>query len=254
MLLCFFLRAEERMKYKGINKTLRMILLCIILPLNVMADQQDEPWQAGTILSEQTIQTMGVSNCFTAEPIPDAVFVRMQGKSWKTDCLLKRSDYRYLKILHRNAEGKSQMGEMICNKGIAKKLLKIFRQLYDADYRIERMVLIDHYDADDERSMMANNTTCFNYRVVKGSSKLSAHARGVAIDINPLYNPYVKKGRQGTVIQPKGGKKYAYHRDRRRDIPYKIDRNDLAYKLFTAQGFKWGGNWNSLKDFQHFEL
>ena len=101
--------------------------------------------------------------------------------------------------------------------------------------------------------MTANNTTCFNYRVVKGSSKLSAHARGVAIDINPLYNPYVKKGKQGTVIQPKGGKKYAYHRDRRRDIPYKIDRNDLAYKLFTAQGFTWGGNWNSLKDFQHFE-
>lgn len=218
-----------------------------------MADQQDEPWQAGTVLSEQAIRSIGLDNCFTAEPIPDAVFALMQGKSWKADCPLKRSDYRYLMILHRNAEGKSQMGEMICNKAIAKKLLKIFRQLYDADYRIERMVLIDHYDADDERSMMANNTTCFNYRVVKGSTKLSAHAKGLAIDINPLYNPYVKKGKQGTVIQPKGGRKYAYHRDRRRDIPYKIDRNDLAYKLFTAQGFKWGGNWNSLKDFQHFE-
>ncbi|MBQ4446321.1 MAG: M15 family peptidase, partial [Prevotella sp.] len=141
-----------------------------------MAYQQDSPWQAGKVLSEQAVQTMGLSNCFTAKPIPDDVFARMQGKSWKDGCPLKRSDYRYLKILHRNAEGKSQMGEMICNKGIAKKLLKIFRQLYDADYRIERMVLIDHYDADDERSMMANNTTCFNYRVVKGSSKLSAHA------------------------------------------------------------------------------
>ncbi|MBQ4445908.1 MAG: M15 family metallopeptidase, partial [Prevotella sp.] len=71
--------------------------------------------------------------------------------------------------------------------------------------------------------------------------------------INPLYNPYVKKGKRRTLIQPVAGRKYAFNRDRRRDISYKIDHNDLAYKLFTAQGFRWGGDWVSLKDYQHFE-
>lgn len=213
-------------------------------------------WQAGTVVSEAAVKSVGIGKCFVAEEISDAVFRRMWQKSWKADCTLERSDLRYLKMLHRNANGKPQLGEMVVNAAIADKVLKIFRQLYDAGYRIERMVLIDNYGANDEQSMQANNTSCFNFRLETNSkTRVSKHGLGLAIDINPLYNPYVKKlSKGGYDIEPKGGKPYAFGRDKRTDIPYIINRNDLAYKLFKAAGFKWGGDWRSVKDYQHFEI
>lgn len=142
-------------------------------------------------------------------------------------------------------------GEMICHKDIANDLIEIFRKLYDAHYPIERMQLIDDYDADDVTSMNHNNTSCFNYRAVAGSKKLSKHSMGKAVDINPLYNPYVKKRANGkTIVNPEKGRQYA---NRSKQFKYKIDRNDLAYRLFTQHGFTWGGGWRSLKDYQHFE-
>jgi len=81
--------------------------------------------------------------------------------------------------------------------------------------------------------------------------KLSNHSKGLAIDINPLYNPYVKTNKNGKIIiSPEKGKKYA---DRKQSFPYKIDKNDLCYKEFIKHGFIWGGAWKSLKDYQHFE-
>ena len=140
---------------------------------------------------------------------------------------------------------------MICHKDVAKDLINIFRQLYEAKYPIERMQLIDDYNADDITSMNHNNTTCFNYRAVAGSKKLSNHSMGKAVDINPLYNPYVKRRADGSYkISPEMGRKYA---DRSRNFKYKIDKDDLAYRLFTKYGFRWGGNYRSLKDYQHFE-
>mgnify|MGYP003514153630 FL=1 len=221
-----------------------------------MPTGNEESWKAETIVGQQEIDDKGLDCFFKSEKISDAVFNRIWLKSWKRDCPLKRSDLLYLKILHRNANGHSQRGEMIVNKAIADKVLKIFRKLYDANYRIERMVLIDNYNADDEASMRANNTSAFNFRFMAGSkTRISKHGKGLAIDINTLYNPYVKKRSNGTWhIEPSCARNYAFNRENRKDIPYKIDRNDLAYKLFTAAGFKWGGSWKSLKDYQHFEI
>ena len=99
--------------------------------------------------------------------------------------------------------------------------------------------------------MRANNTSCFCFRVIKGSSKLSAHAQGLAVDLNPLYNPCVKTRRDGTLfIQPSTAAPYV---DRSRRFAHKIDRQDLAYRLFIQHGFSWGGAWRSSKDYQHFE-
>ena len=185
---------------------------------------------------------------FTAQPIPDHVFHRMKGRSFSKDCTMKRSELRYLLVLHRNAAGTTQVGEMVCNKRIASRLLTIFRELYEADYRIGRMVLIDDYDADDERSMAANNTTCFNFRFMTGSrTRVSKHGMGMAIDINPLYNPYVK----GNRVQPAEGRKYIKNRA---TVPMAIQRGDLCHSLFTKHGFRWGGAWRTLKDYQHFEF
>ena len=214
-----------------------------------------DDWQAGREVSEEAVRQAGADRCFTAEEISDATFSRMKGRSWPEDCPLGRSSLRYLRLLHRNAEGRPQMGEMVVNAEIAAKVVGIFRRLYDEGYRIGRMVLIDEYGADDELSMRANNTTCFNYRLQTGSrSRVSKHALGLAIDINPLYNPYVRRRRDGSChVEPATGRRYAFNRDRRTDIPCKIDRSDLAYRLFTAAGFRWGGAWRSVKDYQHFE-
>ena len=187
---------------------------------------------------------------FTSEEIPDEVFARMAGKSYKEDCTVPREDLCYLRISCVGADGSAYIGEMVAAADLAEDLLDIFRQLYEAGYPIERMQLIDDYDAIDQASMEANNTTCFNFRLIAGRTKLSNHSLGRAVDINPLYNPYVKKTANGTIYDPPVAEAYA---DRDKDFPYKIDHDDLCYQLFTAHGFTWGGDWNSVKDYQHFE-
>ena len=149
--------------------------------------------------------------------------------------------------------GEVQTGELICNQGIADDLMEIFHELYLNEYQIEKIRLVDEYQADDTASITDNNTSCFNYRVVDGTTSLSKHALGCAIDINPFYNPYVvfnKDGSGQTYISPPGSEVYV---DRSKEFPYKIDESDLCYKLFTEHGFTWGGNWNSCKDYQHFQ-
>lgn len=188
---------------------------------------------------------------FEIRDIDDETFNRIQGKSYKANCTVPREDLRYLTVAHYTLEGDVKKGELICNKLIADDLIDIFKNLYDAKYPIERMELVDEYDADDRKSMTANNTSCFNFRVVAGSKTLSNHARGLAIDINPRYNPYVKKQKDGSLyVSPKNGTAYA---DRKADFPYKIDEEDLCYKEFKKHGFTWGGAWKTMQDYQHFE-
>lgn len=156
----------------------------------------------------------------------------------------------YVHILYYNFDSEVCAGELICNAQIAQDLVEIFYELYRNEYQLERVALIDEYDGDDIASMEDNNTSCFNYRVVEGTSSLSKHALGLAIDINPLYNPYITY-RDGTMhVSPEAGEAYA---DRDASFPYKVDEEDLCYKLFTQHGFTWGGNWNSVKDYQHFQ-
>ena len=208
-------------------------------------------WKAGSVVSVQSVQKYGIDCCFRTDTINDFIFSRMKGKSFKDDCLIVRSNLRYLRVLHTDKDGNIHLGEMVCHQSIANDLIEIFRQLYDAHYPIERMVLIDEYNADDETSMRANNTSCFNYRHIKGSGKLSKHAQGLAVDINTLYNPCVKRQANGKlIVQPSTATKYV---NRSARFPYKIVKGDLLYQLFIQHGFKWGGSWRTLKDYQHFE-
>ncbi|MCR4693911.1 MAG: M15 family metallopeptidase [Pseudobutyrivibrio sp.] len=178
------------------------------------------------------------------------IFARINGKSYKADCTIPLSDLRYLHVLYIGFDNETHQGEIICNKAIADDLLEIFEELYDNSYQIEKIALIDEYGADDEASMEANNTSCFNYRTMTNSTKVSKHGQGLAIDINPLYNPYVKGEGESMIVEPTNALEYV---DRTKSYPGKISHDDLAYQLFTAHGFSWGGDWNSLKDYQHFE-
>ena len=227
-------------------------------------------------LAEKVTDSIEYETGFFYQPLTYPVIHRITGISYpmsKTDAALlsleappnilsdeemaslavSYEDLRYMNILYYDFNGDVQTGELICNKAIADDLIEIFYELYKNEYQIESVRLIDDYNGDDTASMEANNTSCFNYRPVDGTSSLSKHALGCAIDINPFYNPYVvfNKGKAGeTYISPAGSEIYA---DRSKVFAYKIDENDLCYKLFKEHGFTWGGNWNSCKDYQHFQ-
>ncbi len=190
---------------------------------------------------------MMIADGFTLQPIPEDVKQRMQDKSYPDDCTVPYDDLRYLRVLHVGFDGEVHDGELVVNVQIAEDILHIMKALYEEKYPIEKMVLIDDYDANDEASMTDNNSSAFCYRVVKGTGTLSNHALGLAIDINPLYNPYVN----GDRVEPEAAR---IHTDRSQDNPYYIHRDDLCYKLFTQYGFTWGGDWNGYKDYQHFDL
>ena len=188
---------------------------------------------------------------FYVKEIDDEIFSRIYGKSFKENCTLPREDLRYLHVLHRGFDGKIHEGEIICNQYIVYDLIDIFQKLFLANYPIERIRLVDEYNADDELSMRDNNSSCFNFRFISHTTRVSKHGLGLAVDINTLYNPYVKETDGKKFIQPATAEKYT---DRTKNFPYKIDENDLCYKLFKEHGFEWGGEWKSLKDYQHFEI
>lgn len=208
-------------------------------------------WQAGAVVTAEMVESFGgLDACFVAKPIPDKVWKNMQGKSYKKNPYIGRDDLRIIYALHWDYDNRIHLGEMICNKKIAGKLVTILRKLYVHRYPIERMVLPDTFDSD-ESQMRANNSSCFCFRTIARSNNLSKHARGLAIDINPLYNPYCKKQKNGSLLlQPSTAKAYC---NRKRDFPYKIERDDYCCRLFKEEGFHWGGDWKSCKDFQHFE-
>ncbi len=184
---------------------------------------------------------------FWISEIDDALMARMKGKSYKDNCPIPVEDLRYVHVLHKDLQGNTHEGELVCNVYIAKDVLEIFRGLYEAGYPVERVRLVDDYDADDELSMRDNNSSCFNFRFITQSTKISKHGLGLAVDINTLYNPYVK----GEHVEPSTAKEYT---DRSKNFPYKIERGDLCFRLFAEHGFEWGGDWKSLKDYQHFEV
>lgn len=205
----------------------------------------------GSTLEEERIT---YAEGFYYEPLSDRLRRYITGVSYPQeteDAAIGFDGLRYLHIRHIDFDGNPAEGELICNEAIAQDLVEIFYELYRNEYALERVRLIDEYDGDDSASMEDNNTSCFNYRIIAGSDKLSKHALGLAVDINPLYNPQVTYQKDGSaLIAPASAQPYT---DRSVSFPYKIDDTDLCYKLFLQHGFTWGGNWNTGKDYQHFQ-
>ena len=202
-------------------------------------------------ISEETAADDELEEPFYITEITDDIFARIDGKSFKEDCTLPREDLRYLHVLHKDLDGETHEGEMIVNKHIADDVMDILKTLYESDYPIEKIRLVDEYDADDEKSMSDNNSSSFNFRFISHTTRISKHGLGLAVDINTLYNPYTKVVDGERIVEPANGEPYL---DRTADFPYKIDENDLCYKLFTEHGFEWGGSWEDRKDYQHFEI
>ena len=238
------------------KKTLAAVALASCLSLGLVACGQtssanspsgaESPTQAQAPASSEA-----PAEAFSISEISDEVFARIKGKSFKDDCTLPRDDLRYLHVLHKDKDGNVHEGEMIVNKHIAQDVLDILRELYENNYPIERMKLVDEYNADDELSMEDNNSSSFNFRFISHTTRVSKHGLGLAVDINTLYNPYTKVVDGERIVEPVTGEPYL---DREASFDYKIEKDDLCYKLFIEHGFEWGGEWTDRKDYQHFEM
>lgn len=188
---------------------------------------------------------------FTISTITDNLFLRINGNSYNTECTVPLKELRYLSILHHGFDGTVHIGELIVHEAIAEDVLYIFMELYNACYPIEKVMLIDEYDADDDASMADNNSSAFNFRFIDdGTKQYSYHAKGMAVDINPLYNPYIRIKNGCEMLSPPEAAVYA---DRTKPCRYYIHKDDICYRIFSRYGFTWGGDWIDRKDYQHFE-
>jgi hypothetical protein len=165
--------------------------------------------------------------------------------SWHPGCPVSIADLRLVTVSHWTFAGRAVQGRLVVNHDAAGAIVAVMRRLFAAHYPIQRMRPVEAYDADDERSMAANNTSAFNCRPVSGSSTWSEHAYGRAIDLNPLQNPEVSGGR----VSPPAGARYI---DRSQTVPGLIHPGDVVVRAFARVGWAWGGYWRSLKDYQHF--
>jgi len=188
------------------------------------------------------------------EPLSDQVWQDMRGKSWKPNqgCP-SRDRLVLLTVPFRDFAGRPTTGELVVAKSVAAVLARIFTEIYDsAAFRIERMERVDKYGGRDTASMAANNTSAFNCRPVEGTTTLSAHASGLAVDINPVQNPWVK----GNEVDPEAGRPFDRVPKRQaaenRGQPGIILGGGAAVAAFKRNGWKWGGDWSSYKDYQHF--
>lgn len=180
------------------------------------------------------------------DPTPERI-ERLKKGAWEEGCPISLSEIQSIHMIYLREDGSVQRGELVVARKVAKDVESIFRTLYESGFVIHKMDSIEHYDGNDDRSMADNNTSGLNCRNVKGTKKWSQHSYGVAIDINPLWNPYVRKNK----VEPPEGEKYL---DRTSDLPGLIHRDDLIVRLFRDAGWKWGGHWRNSKDYQHFSL
>ena len=184
--------------------------------------------------------------------ITDSVKKRMiHGNSWRKGCPVGLQDLRYLHIKYINFYSKTQWGEMIVHKSVAKDVIEIFTELYDIRYPIRKMKLVSDYKGSDWQSIEADNTSAFNCRNATGSKKWSRHSYGKAIDLNSIENPYISRSGR---IAHKASLQYRKRVHKKDTVADKavLLKNDKATKIFTKHGWKWGGDWHGVKDYQHF--
>lgn len=211
----------------------------------------------GEIIPAENISVFNRDNYFKAYEITegDEIYSRIFGKSYQVNDSVSLADLRYMKVIHYNFNEEIQVGELIVNANLVSDFTSAFQQLFEHKYQIQSMYLIDNYwtgdaDSTDTASIDVNNTSSFNYRAKTGGESLSMHAYGCAIDVNPQQNPYAWYEGDSLVCSHDNAVEYL---DRTSGAAHMITHEDLCYQIFTGLGFTWGGDWDSPKDFQHFE-
>jgi len=182
------------------------------------------------------------------ESIPESIKKEMINQTWHQGCPVPLDKMSYLTLSYWGFDHKTHEGHLVVLNQLAGETLQIFRELYQMKYPIEKMVLPDIYKSkDDWKSSENNNTYAFFCRKdEQNPDKFSPHSYGIAIDINPLYNPAVVANGK---IQPEAGRKYL---DRK--IRHESMINEAMVRVFARYGWKWGGYWSPNNvDYMHFQ-
>lgn len=180
------------------------------------------------------------------EPISPAIFAEMKGASWhEHERCPAPAELALIRMNHWGFDGKVHAGELVVAAQVASEVVDIFERIFAARFPIGQMVRVDVFGGDDPASMDANNCSAFNFRLVAGTSTLSHHALGLAIDINPVQNPWLRDDR----VLPPAGRDF---RDRGNVRPGMIVRPGPVTDAFDAAGWDWGGDWDGYKDYHHF--
>lgn len=188
------------------------------------------------------------SSNFTAEvtPLPEAIAINLRRFAWHPGCPVDINNLLYIRLSYWGFDHQSHHGVLIMNKIVSSEVVAIFQALYQQHFPIARMQPISDFHGDDVAAMVANDTSGFDCRLMTQESDYSAHAYGTAVDINPLLNPYIS----GSVILPLQARKYVM---RKPAYPGMIANQSAIYQFFHQKGWRWGGDWVELKDYQHFE-
>ena len=188
----------------------------------------------------------------TISPLSPQIKKQMlQGNSWKKGCPVALHELRYLQLSYRNFQGKTVTGELIVHQAVAEEVTHIFKALYQIGYPIHRMQLVSRYKGSDWRSIEADNTSAFNCRKATGSKHWSKHSYGKAIDLNPIENPYVSRVGHISHQASQPYRKRIHRKDTAKDKALLL-KHDQAVQIFKKYGWRWGGEWSSVKDYQHF--
>ncbi|WP_262269944.1 M15 family metallopeptidase [Microvirga yunnanensis] len=189
------------------------------------------------------------------EPIPDNVWSDMQGKSWHEDIgCPARAELVLLTVPYHDFQGESQLGQLIVAAKVAADVAAAFQEIYDShSFRIERMELIDRYGGDDDQSMAANNTSAFNCRPVSAGLKPIAHMQGIAVDINPVQNPYFTGHPTSpmSVVKPEAGRPYIAEINRSADVIGLITPRSVVTEAFGKRQWRWATS-GYITDYKHF--
>jgi len=180
---------------------------------------------------------------------------------WKSNCPVPIDRLRIVRLSYWDFEEQEHRdGELMVLDAVAEPVLQIFKALYAQKFPLAKVRLMDHYQGDDTKSMEDNNTSCFNCRSIIGGSTLSLHAYGLAIDINPIQNPFIqfpegKDQRAIAIYSPDKGRQYANRLQHRPDKPYRPGMAEQIIDVFKENGFtSWGGHWDTPIDYQHFQV
>ncbi len=184
----------------------------------------------------------------------DGKSFKIQSSDGKENDWVRFEDLRYLKVQHWGFDDKVHSGEMIIHESVAREVLEIFKEIFDAKFPIYQIKLIEHYNVDDEKSMAANNSHCF--RITEGSfnSERPWHGLGWAIDINPLVNPCIyTEAKEGEAkFAPANAEKYL-DRSLSEKGMIKPEPGNACYVAFVRRGWEWGGSWSDPVDLHHFQ-
>ncbi len=180
------------------------------------------------------------------DPAPDAVLAR---STWRPGCPVGREELAWLRVTFRGFGGARHTGELLVNGAVAADLRRVFRDLWRARFPLEQMAITPAEALDAPPTGDGNGTGSFVCRPVTGGSSFSQHAYGLAVDVNPFQNPYLRGRGPDRVVLPELASAYL---DRSRRAPGMIHDDGVVVRAFGRIGWAWGGDYRTLKDWQHF--